>query len=102
MELIQQLFQRQKGRRAQGGGSIVITMSPPSPYVHHCWDMYVLYYSACMQAYNAKDEIEAAAKYPMVRLFTASLNYSTTPQAELLGVEQAWARASPSECVHTY
>ena len=56
-----------------------------------------------MQAFNAVDEIKDADNYPMIRLFTADLKTATTPQAELLGVEQPWSVASSSEgpiCCH--
>lgn len=48
-------------------------------------------------AYNATEEIAAAANYPQIRLFTAALNGSingTVP--DLLGVNQYWSVASPT------
>ena len=53
----------------------------------------------CVQAYNANDEIKDANNYPMIRLFTADLKSATTPQPELLSVEQPWSVASSSEWI---
>ena len=48
-----------------------------------------------MQVYNATDEVANAANYPMIRLFTAQLQQSTTPVDELLGITEPWSVASP-------
>ena len=46
-------------------------------------------------AFNATEEIAAAANFPFIRLFTASLISSNTPQNQLLGIEEPWSVASP-------
>ena len=56
----------------------------------------MLYYIT-LQVYDGKDEIANAINYPLLRLFTAALKSSKTPQAELLEVEQGWSVASPSK-----
>ena len=48
------------------------------------------------QAYNASEEEARADSYPNIRLFTAALMASDTPQQELLAVEQPWSVASSS------
>jgi len=45
--------------------------------------------------FNASEEIAKAAAFPHIRLFTAALNSSDTPEEELLSVEQQWAVAGP-------
>ena len=47
-------------------------------------------------AFNATEEIAAAANFPFIRLFTASLISSNTPQNQLLGIEEPWSVASPT------
>jgi len=49
------------------------------------------------QAFGGKDEIAAAGKYPLIRLFTADLKFSASPQAELISIEQSWSVASPGK-----
>eukprot|EP00731_Ephydatia_muelleri_P021229 Em0013g956a len=48
------------------------------------------------EVFNASEEIAMAANYPHIRLFTASLQSSSTPVLELLQVEQQWSVASPA------
>ena len=48
-----------------------------------------------MQVYNATDEVAKAANYPMIRLFTATQEQSTTPVDELLAISEPWSVASP-------
>ena len=48
-----------------------------------------------LQVFNSTEEIAMAANYPYIRLFTASLQSSSTPLLELLQVEQSWSVASP-------
>ncbi len=50
-----------------------------------------------VQAYGGKDEIANAGNYPLIRLFTADLRFSETPQLELLSVEQPWSVSSPGQ-----
>jgi len=45
--------------------------------------------------FNASEEIAKAAAFPHIRLFTAALKSSDTPEQELLSVEQQWAVAGP-------
>jgi len=47
--------------------------------------------------FNASAEIAAAANYPNIRVFTASLKDSTTPQIDLLGIDEMWSVAGPSK-----
>ena len=47
--------------------------------------------------FNASAEIAAAANYPDIRVFTTSLEYSTTAQIDLLGIEEIWSVAGPSK-----
>ena len=49
-----------------------------------------------LQGFNATAEIAAAANFPFIRLFTAALISSNTPENQLLGVEQPWSVASPA------
>ena len=49
------------------------------------------------QVNNAEAEVAKAADYPMIRLFTAALEQSTTPVDELLGVSEPWSVASSSK-----
>lgn len=44
--------------------------------------------------FNASIEIDNANKYPKIRLFTASLEQSYTPQEELMGISLKWSVAS--------
>ncbi|CAF1027244.1 unnamed protein product [Adineta steineri] len=46
--------------------------------------------------FNATEEIANAAKYPKIRVFTASLLPSAVPVEELLGIDLQWSVASPS------
>ena len=50
-----------------------------------------------IQVYNASVEIAAAANYPMIRLFTAALESSSTPIDELISIEQNWSVAAPGK-----
>lgn len=50
-----------------------------------------------MQVFNASEEEALADKYPNIRLFTAALVASDTPEQELLAVEQKWSVANSSE-----
>ena len=64
---------------------------------HYCISMCTFkFMTVNLQVYNASQEIETAAKYPLIRLFTASLVSSSVPVDELLGVEQQWSVAGPS------
>ena len=45
-------------------------------------------------AFNASEEVQAANNYPMIRLFTATQIGSSTPQIELLQIEEPWSVAS--------
>jgi len=49
--------------------------------------------------FTASEEIAKAAAFPHIRLFTAALKSSDTPEdtpeEELLSVEQQWAVAGP-------
>ena len=49
--------------------------------------------------FNASEEIAKAAAFPQVRLFTAALKSSDTPEEELLSVEQQWAVAGPGKII---
>ena len=49
--------------------------------------------------FNASEEISKAAAFPQVRLFTAALKSSDTPEEELLSVEQPWAVAGPGKAI---
>ena len=49
-----------------------------------------------LQGFNATAEIAAAANFPFIRLFTAALISSNTPENQLLGIEQPWSVASPA------
>jgi len=52
--------------------------------------------------YNGSVEIENAAKYPKVRLFTAARNESDTPQEELLAIWLNWSVASATSVGSPY
>ena len=45
--------------------------------------------------FNGTEEISNAGKYPKIRVFTAALRPSDTPQQELLGITENWSVASP-------
>ena len=47
--------------------------------------------------FNATEEIAASANYPEIRVFTASLKDSTKPEIDLLGIDEMWSVAGPSE-----
>ena len=47
-------------------------------------------------AFNATEEIAAAADYPFIRLFMVALNASSVPLDTLQGVELPWSVASPA------
>ena len=49
--------------------------------------------------FNASEEIAKAAAFHQVRLFTAALKSSDTPEEELLSVEQQWAVAGPGKTI---
>ena len=44
--------------------------------------------------YNGSNEIASADQFPKIRVFTAALRSSNTPQEELLGTELNWSIAS--------
>jgi len=48
--------------------------------------------------FNASEEIAKAAAFPHIRLFTAALKSSDTPEEELLSVEQQWVHAVQYHC----
>ena len=50
------------------------------------------------KVFNATEEIAASANYPEIRVFTASMKESTKPEIDLLGINQMWSVAGPSEC----
>jgi sialate O-acetylesterase len=52
--------------------------------------------------YNGSVEIENAAKYPKVRLFTAARSESDTPQEELLAIWLNWSVASATSVGSPY
>jgi len=47
--------------------------------------------------FNATEEIAASANYPEIRVFTASLKDSPKPEIDLLGIDEKWSVAGPSE-----
>ena len=67
---------------------------------HACYTCTNLISVYVMQVFNASAEIEKAANYPNIRIFTAALKSSDTPQTELMAVEQPWSVASPSMYKH--
>jgi sialate O-acetylesterase len=52
--------------------------------------------------YNGSVEIENAAKYPKIRLFTAARNQSDMAQEELLAIWLNWTAASPVSVNSSY
>jgi len=45
--------------------------------------------------YNGSEEIQNADNFPKIRVFTAALKESATPNEELLGIDLNWSFASP-------
>ena len=50
-----------------------------------------------MQVYNATEEMQKAANYPNLRLFTVQRVLSTTPLDEPPQILQNWSVASPGQ-----
>ena len=51
------------------------------------------------QVFNATEELNDAAKYPYLRLFTVSDKSSLTQKYDLMQVEEKWSLPSKGTCI---
>lgn len=68
-------------------------------YYFTSWNEVLKVHRPSSQVFNASEEIAKAAAFTQVRLFTAALKSSDTPEEELLSVEQQWAVAGPGKII---
>jgi len=61
----------------------------------HNQQVNMFYVTVGVQCYRRNS---CLCQLPEIRVFTASLNYSTIPEIDLLGIEEMWSVAGPSDC----